>query len=198
MTGEEKLRYFYLGVFSDEVSVNEGDSVSLNTGVIKQPDNLMLWYFNDTRIALINRDPSTSCLYDGEHRRFRDRVEVDYETGSLTITNIRSEHAGRYEAVINRSKSSGTSKSLNSDSKCNSTKIIKRKNSTQAETIKTFNVFVTVPGSGLSAGAVAGIVVGLLVFAAAVASAGVIYYRHRSSRQGKYHLQTLYKHLFLA
>ncbi|KAG1946352.1 hypothetical protein F2P79_013818 [Pimephales promelas] len=162
MTGEEKLRYFYLGVFSDEVSVNEGDSVSLNTGVIKQPDNLMLWYFNDTRIALINRDPSTSCLYDGEGGRFRSRVKVDYKTGSLNITNITTEHTGRYEAVIIRSSSTRNSRSLNGQSKCDSTKIYNRNSTTQAKTIKTFNVSVT--GSGSSAGAVAGIVVGLLVF----------------------------------
>ncbi|CAM4660580.1 unnamed protein product [Leuciscus chuanchicus] len=130
-----------VGVFGDEVSLSvmEGDSVTLNTGVTKQQHDKMLWYFNDILIAQINGEPSKSCLYDGEDERFRDRLEVDYETGSLTITNIRSEHAGRYEANFIQSKSSGTSESLNQNSKCDSTKII-RKISNIGDTIQTFSV----------------------------------------------------------
>ncbi|XDV23955.1 hypothetical protein PO909_028286 [Leuciscus waleckii] len=97
----------------------------------------MLWYFNDILIAQINGEAGKSCLYDGEDGRFRDRLEVDYKTGSLTITNIRSEHAGRYEANFIQSKSSGTSESLNRNSKCDSTKII-RKMSNIGDTIKIF------------------------------------------------------------
>ncbi|XP_039538728.1 uncharacterized protein LOC120486636 isoform X2 [Pimephales promelas] len=133
------------GVFGDEmmtVSVNEGESVFLNTGVTKQHRDKMLWYFNDTLIALINGDPRTSCLYDGEDGRFRDRVEVDHKTGSLTITDITTEHAGRYEANFIQSKSSGTSTSLNRNSKCDSTKIT-RKMSNIGDTIKTFIVSVS-------------------------------------------------------
>jgi len=126
----------------NSVSVNEGESVFLNTGVIKQQHDNLLWYFNDTRIALINGHPNTSCLYDGEDGRFRGRVEVDKETGSLTITNIRSEHAGLYEAVIIRRESSGTSTSLNRNSKCDSTKIT-RKMSNIGDSIKTFIVSVS-------------------------------------------------------
>ncbi|XDV23946.1 hypothetical protein PO909_028282 [Leuciscus waleckii] len=181
-----------VGVFGDEVSLSvlEGDSVTLNTGVTKQQHDKMLWYFNDILIAQINGEPSTSCLYDGEDERFRDRLDVDYETGSLTITNIRSEHAGRYEANFIQSKSSGTSESLNQNSKCDSTKII-RKISNIGDTIQIF--IVSDPGSGLSSVVIAGIAVAVLlvcVFAAAVV-AGVIYYRCRSSRKGKHHLQTL-------
>ncbi|KAK7136663.1 hypothetical protein R3I93_016875 [Phoxinus phoxinus] len=161
----------------------------------------MLWYFEDTRMALINGHPNTSCLYDGEDGRFRDRLEVDYETGSLTITHIRSEHAGRYEAELIRSESSGKRQSLNRNRKCDSTKITRKISSSHDDTIKTFSVIIIaslsdqdatnkepymekhvadlIPGSGLSSGAVAGIVVVLLVSVASVA--GVIYYR--SSRK---------------
>jgi len=48
----------------------------------------------------------------------------------------------------------------------------------------------SVPGSGLLAGVVAGVSVALLLVCVA-AAVGVIYYRRRSSRNGKYHLQTL-------
>jgi len=137
---------FSPGVFGDSsglnsVSVMEGGSVVLHTSVTKQQCDKMLWYFNDTRIAQINGQVDTSCLYDGEDGRFRDRVKVDYETGSLIITNIRSEHAGRYEAELIQSKSSGTSISLNRTSKCDSTKIT-RKMSNIGDTIKTFIVSV--------------------------------------------------------
>ncbi|KTF71720.1 hypothetical protein cypCar_00046371 [Cyprinus carpio] len=112
---------------------------------------MMLWYFNNIRIALIN-DPTTSCLYDGVGGTFSDRLKVDYETGSLTITETRPEHAGRYEAEIIRRDGSGKSESLNRPSKCDSTRITQKTNNL-GETIKTFQV--TVSDSGLSLGVVA-------------------------------------------
>ncbi|KAK7136671.1 hypothetical protein R3I93_016880 [Phoxinus phoxinus] len=201
------LAFLHDGVFSadtDEVnmSVMEGGSVPLNTGVTKQQHETMRWYFNDILIVQINGDPKKNCLYDGEDGRFRDIVEVDYKTGSLNITNIRSEHAGRYEAEHIRSESSGIKLSLNRNSTCDRTKI-SRKTSNMDDTIKIFSVTVSgaadpgkadsqkdiketetdkIPASGLSAGAVAGIVVAVLV-SVTVGAAGGIYYRHR--RTGK-------------
>ncbi|XP_059426071.1 uncharacterized protein LOC132160320 [Carassius carassius] len=185
------------------VSVLEGDPHFLSTDVCKQQHDTMRWYFNDILIALIN-NPITSCLYDGPDGRFRDRLEVDYETGSLNITNITTQHTGRYEAEIIRSESSGKSESLNRNPKCNSTKIY-RKNINPEDIIKSFSLTVTasdfgknkneaqiVPEdeekkiySGLSSAAVAGIVVGViavLLLLTVVAAAGVSYYRRRSSR----------------
>ncbi|XP_077081565.1 uncharacterized protein LOC143735306 [Siphateles boraxobius] len=186
------------------LSVMEGRSVSLNTGVTKQQRDKMLWYFNNTLIALINGEPSTSCLYDGEDGRFRDRVVVDYSTGSLNITDIRSEHAGRYEANFIQSKSSGTSQSLNRNSKCDSTKIT-RKMSNIGDTIKTF--IVSVSSTSLSAPdktndesyetekgresdrssvlmPVSVAVMGAVTVLMSVA-VGVVYYRRRSSTNAK-------------
>ncbi|KAF4097268.1 hypothetical protein G5714_021276 [Onychostoma macrolepis] len=115
--------------FGDDKTVKEGDSVVLKTDIQKKKDESMLWYFEDARIALINKDESTSCKYDGEGGRFKDRLEVDYETAFLTITDIRLEHSGLYEAEIIRSESSGKSQSLNRNgAKCDSTKIIKKNN----------------------------------------------------------------------
>ncbi|KAK7126492.1 hypothetical protein R3I94_017845 [Phoxinus phoxinus] len=180
------------------MTVMEGDSVTLNTGVTKQQRDKMLWYFNDTLIALINGEPNTSCLYDGEGGRFRDIVDVDFKTGSLTIRDITTEHAGRYEANFIQSRSSGTSESLNRNSKCDSTKII-RKMSNIGDTIKIVSASVFNKSkkmgnwkesekkcSGLSSTVVAGIVVAVLLVSALTAAAvgvGVVYYRHRSSRK---------------
>ncbi|KAK9967209.1 hypothetical protein ABG768_001617 [Culter alburnus] len=197
------------GIFCDDVvkvSVKEGDSVTLNTGVTKQLHDKILWYYEDTRIALINGHANTSCLYDGEGGRFRDRLQVDYETGSLIITDIRSKHAGRYEAEIIRSESSGKRQSLNRNRKCDSTKITRKISSTRDDSIKTFSVIITaslsdqdetsdVPrmekqefdlDSGLSSAVLAGIVaVVLLLACVAAVAATVIFYRHRSIRNGK-------------
>ncbi|XP_056109124.1 uncharacterized protein LOC130086918 [Rhinichthys klamathensis goyatoka] len=206
--------FFVDGVVGDSsgltlLSVMEGRPVTLNTGVTKQQRDKMLWYFNDTLIALINGDPSTSCLYDGEDGRFRDRVKVDYETGSLTIRDIRSEHAGRYEANFIQSKSSGTSQSLNRNSKCDSTKIT-RKMSNIGDTIKTFIVSISpslsVPDKideeldetekereSDRSSVLMPVTVAVICAVAVLMSVtvGVIYYRHRRSINGKYHIQTL-------
>ncbi|XP_052445364.1 uncharacterized protein LOC127987108 [Carassius gibelio] len=128
------------------VSVMEGETVFLNTDVCKQHYDTMRWYFTDTLIALIN-GPNTSCLYDGEDGRFRDRLKVDYETGSLNITNTRLEHTGPYEAEIIRSESSGKTQSLNRNPKCDSTKMYK-KNINPEDIITSFSLTVTASDSG--------------------------------------------------
>ncbi|XP_052445377.1 uncharacterized protein LOC127987119 [Carassius gibelio] len=181
------------------LSVMEGHNATLSTGVTKQQRDKMLWYFNNTLIALINGDPSKSCLYYGEGGIFRDRLKVDYETGSLIITDITTQHAGRYEANFIQSKSTGTSQSLNRNSKCDGTKIT-RKMSNIGEAIKTSSVSVTASlsstdkpnkvsyngdkeqehESSLSLGLIAGICVGVLLLATA-AILGVINYRCRRS-----------------
>ncbi|XP_016340096.1 uncharacterized protein LOC107687330, partial [Sinocyclocheilus anshuiensis] len=189
-------------VGSNLVSVIEGDSVTLNSDVTKQGRDKMLWYFNDTLIALINGDPTKSCLYDGEGGVFRGILEVDFETGSLTITNIRPEHTGRFEANFIKSKSSGTSQSLNRNGKCDSTKVIKKMINI-GDTVKTFSVSISEldnvekkqeceRNSVLSLSLVAGICTGVGVVLLLVAAVlGVIYYRYRNSKMGKYHLQLL-------
>ncbi|XDV23491.1 hypothetical protein PO909_028052, partial [Leuciscus waleckii] len=85
-------------------SVMEGESVTLDTRVIKSPNDLMTWYFNDTLIAEITRDPNKSCTDDQCEERFRDRLKLDHQTGSLTITNITNTHSGEYKLQINSSR----------------------------------------------------------------------------------------------
>ncbi|XDV23951.1 hypothetical protein PO909_028284, partial [Leuciscus waleckii] len=94
------------GVFGDSVSVMEGDSVTLNTDVTEiHEDDEILWKYgaeNDL-IAQIkeNRISSTYYVPDG---RFRDRLKLDDQTGSLTITNTTTEHAGDYRLEIRAAK----------------------------------------------------------------------------------------------
>uniref|UniRef100_A0A8C2IZU8 Ig-like domain-containing protein n=1 Tax=Cyprinus carpio TaxID=7962 RepID=A0A8C2IZU8_CYPCA len=91
-----------LGVADEiqSVSVTQGDSVTLYTDVTEtQKADLILWTFgsDSTRIAQINRMSNKISLYDDAlDGRFRDRLKLDDQTGSLTITDIRTQHAGLY------------------------------------------------------------------------------------------------------
>ncbi|XP_073699668.1 SLAM family member 9-like [Garra rufa] len=90
------------GVFGELVSVMEGDSVTLNTDVteIHEGDDI-LWKYGAKKsvIAKIKKSRKSSPHYirDG---RFRDRLKPDSKTGSLTITNITTDHTGVYQLEI--------------------------------------------------------------------------------------------------
>ncbi|XP_056303273.1 CD48 antigen [Danio aesculapii] len=93
------------GVFgaTDEVksvTVTEGDSVTLNTDVTEiQKTDQILWMFGpqETRIAEIYRQ--NIDMFDSSEI-FEDRLKIDSQTGSLTITDIRNEHSGLYKLNI--------------------------------------------------------------------------------------------------
>ncbi|XP_042605287.1 uncharacterized protein LOC109066867 isoform X2 [Cyprinus carpio] len=90
------------GVGADDVSVSvmERDSVTLHTGVKTNQQEEVAWYFNDTRIARITEDQSKICTDDECKERFRDRLKLDHQTGSLTIRDIRTTDSGKYRLVI--------------------------------------------------------------------------------------------------
>ncbi|XP_016388091.1 uncharacterized protein LOC107723877 [Sinocyclocheilus rhinocerous] len=94
-------------VDKDEVSVMEGDSVALHTGVKTNQQEKIKWYFNDIRIAQISVDQSKICTdvqcKKGDER-FRGRLKLDKQTGSLTIMNITTQHAGLYRLQIINSR----------------------------------------------------------------------------------------------
>ncbi|XP_056303245.1 CD48 antigen-like isoform X2 [Danio aesculapii] len=83
-------------------SVTEGDSVTLHSGVTELHTGELTWHFvaDKSLIALINRAYQAFSTMNGTDGRFRDRLKLDNNTGSLTIINIRSEHAGDYEVQI--------------------------------------------------------------------------------------------------
>ncbi|KAF4097480.1 hypothetical protein G5714_021488 [Onychostoma macrolepis] len=97
------------GVYTDEtyemISVMEGDSVTLNTDVTEiQRDDLLLWMFklqnSETRIAEIYKQTISIYDYKENNERFRGRLQIDNQTGSLTITNINKLHSGLYKLQI--------------------------------------------------------------------------------------------------
>ncbi|XP_058617626.1 uncharacterized protein LOC131531097 [Onychostoma macrolepis] len=85
-------------------SAKKGESVTLYPGVMKTPNEVMMWYFNDTFIAEITGYQSKICTDDQCEERFRDRLKLDHQTGSLTITNTRTTDSGLYELQINSSR----------------------------------------------------------------------------------------------
>ncbi|XP_059426040.1 uncharacterized protein LOC132160297 [Carassius carassius] len=88
------------------VSVNEGDSVTLHTEVKTNQQEVIVWFFNNTRIAQISGDQSKICTDVQCKERFRDRLKLDHQTGSLTIMNTRNTDSGGYRLVIISSNSS--------------------------------------------------------------------------------------------
>ncbi|XP_067253073.1 CD48 antigen-like [Chanodichthys erythropterus] len=89
------------GVFGDSVSVMEGDSFTLNSDLTEiHEDDLILWRFGmkNTLIAEIDVQADTITVYDDVlDGRFRNRLKLNNQTGSLTIMNITTEHSGCYE-----------------------------------------------------------------------------------------------------
>ncbi|KAK9967269.1 hypothetical protein ABG768_001676 [Culter alburnus] len=145
-------------------SVKEGESVTLDPGATKNPKDLLTWHFNEILvIANIAGDQSKICTDVQCEERFRDRLKLDNQTGSLTIMNTRTTDSGEYKLKITSSHIS----------------IQRRRRSATITSGKSFSVSViAVPDPGLSSGAVAGIAVAGVLLAVAV-TAGVVYCRRR-------------------
>uniref|UniRef100_A0A8C1PD51 Ig-like domain-containing protein n=1 Tax=Cyprinus carpio TaxID=7962 RepID=A0A8C1PD51_CYPCA len=89
---------------SETISVTEGESVTLKTGFTKiQTNRLTIWTFrlNNSEIPIAEIHKQIISIFDsGENERFRDRLKIDNQTGSLTITNINKLHSGLYKLQI--------------------------------------------------------------------------------------------------
>ncbi|KAK7136733.1 hypothetical protein R3I93_016937 [Phoxinus phoxinus] len=87
-------------------SVTEGDSVTLQTDVTElHGDELIVWRFGDEGklIAKCDIEAKSSPLHNDTDGRFRDRLKLDHQTGSLTISDIRNTHSGLYTVKISSS-----------------------------------------------------------------------------------------------
>ncbi|XP_056614191.1 uncharacterized protein LOC130429568 isoform X2 [Triplophysa dalaica] len=98
-----------MGLFGDadevtSVSVKEGHSVTLHMNETEiQNGTLIMWKFGpeETLIAKVRTANNTVSVYNDVYDgMFRDRLQVDVQTGSLTITNITTQHSGLYQMTI--------------------------------------------------------------------------------------------------
>uniref|UniRef100_A0A8C2C246 Immunoglobulin domain-containing protein n=1 Tax=Cyprinus carpio TaxID=7962 RepID=A0A8C2C246_CYPCA len=138
------------------MSVKEGDPVILQTDVPQLTgDELIVWRFGDEGRLIAKHDMETKIppLYDETDERLRDRLQLNHQTGSLTITNTRTTDSGHYKVKISSNKQTIYQKYI-----------------------------VTVSEPGLSPAAVAGIVVaGIVVVVLLVAAAAIGWIYHRQT-----------------
>jgi len=86
-----------------------GECVTVNTSVF-EPNiyDVIRWRFGDQKspIVEVNRATGDIPKYDNiADGRFRDRLQLDYWTGSLTITHTKPTDSGEYEVdIISNSK----------------------------------------------------------------------------------------------
>ncbi|XP_056304503.1 CD48 antigen-like [Danio aesculapii] len=102
------LNFFLLcGVASVEteirLSVMEGDSLTLRTGLTElQRDDEVEWRFGTSRISTITAGNITN-----DDETFKDRLQLEEQTGDITVTNVSHEHSGVYQlSIIIRNKKS--------------------------------------------------------------------------------------------
>ncbi|XP_059369709.1 uncharacterized protein LOC132107629 isoform X2 [Carassius carassius] len=87
----------------EKMSVMEGDPVILHTNLsVILNDDTILWGFGpkESVISTITRKSDLTSFFVTEEVSFAGRLQVDQQTGSLTIRNTRKIHSGQYKLTI--------------------------------------------------------------------------------------------------
>ncbi|XP_073718464.1 uncharacterized protein [Misgurnus anguillicaudatus] len=90
---------------TDEIKpsqVYSGESVDLKTETDIKKIEKIEWRFGETLIAEINPANQNPTTYDGDDDLFRDKLDLNPQTGDLNINDIREEHTGVYKLKIIR------------------------------------------------------------------------------------------------
>ncbi len=78
----------------------EGGYFTLRTGLTEIQGNMVEWrrHFGSSRTRLIKIEEGN--IFTDDITIFKDRVQIERQTGDLTITDITNEHTGVYELSI--------------------------------------------------------------------------------------------------
>ncbi|XP_077081640.1 uncharacterized protein LOC143735406 [Siphateles boraxobius] len=102
---------FNVVVKKRNIEVREGKNMILISETEIQKDELIVWRFGDENSLIAEITGGTIKTHDGDaDERFRGKLKLDEETGSLIVTDVRTEHSGVYKRQINRSR--GTTKTF--------------------------------------------------------------------------------------
>ncbi|KAK7136656.1 hypothetical protein R3I93_016869 [Phoxinus phoxinus] len=89
---------FMEGVFGDSVSVTEGKSVTLNTGLSEiKTDEVIEWRFGETLLGRVRKASKPTFDEDALDGKFKGRLTLNNQTGDLTISNIKITDSGEYK-----------------------------------------------------------------------------------------------------
>ncbi|XP_036439313.1 Fc receptor-like protein 5 [Colossoma macropomum] len=94
----------------------EGNTVTLHTGITGVQSDQIMWLYESENVDLRRVDSLVirgEIITDSYSERFRDRLQLDRNSGSLTITNINREDSGVYMLQISCESVSAWSFSVN-------------------------------------------------------------------------------------
>ncbi|XP_059425979.1 uncharacterized protein LOC132160257 isoform X2 [Carassius carassius] len=87
------------------VSVKEGNSITLKSGAVEiQRDDEVLWMFGPQEMVIAQIYKKACNISYADDERFRDKLQLDHQTGDLTISDIRIPISGDYQMKITGSK----------------------------------------------------------------------------------------------
>ncbi|XP_051726864.1 uncharacterized protein LOC127500035 [Ctenopharyngodon idella] len=87
-----------------KMSARKGEPVTLHTEITDIPkDDVIEWTFQDTALAKSDRQAKKSLTYNKEDLTFKDRLQLNTESGDLRINNFKPEMSGLYKVKITKS-----------------------------------------------------------------------------------------------